>query len=129
MTEALPGTLAIAVFVISFARSELIAIAMRAVAQAQKAVAVIRSKTLSEDEKEKLVQGAALAQFALFGLLTIHSLGLFSAAFLPVLASHFFGLASIGSVGAWLAQTEIVLLSTLAACAGCYLARWIDRSK
>lgn len=117
MREILPGIFVIAIFILAFADRRLVSLARQSVGHARHAASVVMAPDLDDEQKERLVQAAALKLFAnLLRLLLLLAIVIATAS-LPVLAAHYLGYASISDIGRWLARPDVILLSTAAAIA------------
>ena len=122
------GVLAVALatmaaFVAAFHYSGLIGRARSAVATVSQTVAVISEKSLDDDEKERLVQRAALRMFGQFAPITVTAAAVLLVPGAVIWIGDLIGLASVTAVSSFLLSWEVILGATGLILAGVWLAR------
>ncbi len=108
------GLAAIAAFVAVFHVSGLVARALAALTVARETMAVIAYKTLDDEEKEPLVQRAALRLFGEFGLITLTAIVVFAVPGLVMWGGDLIGLAPFAAVFDFLLSWEVSIGATVA---------------
>ena len=117
------GLVAIAAFVAVFHVSGLVARALAALTVAREAMAVIADKTLDDEEKEPLVQRAALRLFGKFGLITLTAIVVFAVPGLVMWGGDLIGLAPFATVSDFLLSWEVIIGATLTILTAVWLVR------
>ena len=117
------GLAAIAAFVAAFYWSGLVARASAAVGVAQDAMTVIGDKTLEDEEKQPLVQAAALRLFGHFGLITLTAFLVLLAPGLVIWLADMAGVAPLSAVTDFLLSWQVILISTVVIGAGFWIVR------
>lgn len=107
------------VFVFCFRFSGLIKVAQNAIALAREAGQVMRSKTLSDDEKEVAVQKASIGLLGAFVQITIRAAVVLGATFGVIWTGELIGIATVQAVTdfllTWQAIVGLTVLVTLVA--------------
>jgi hypothetical protein len=126
---AVTGLASVALFMAVLFLSGLVAVALRAIATAQGAVAAMRAPGLDDLAREKAVQQASLRLFAAFGGILVRTALCLAAAALPVLAAGALGLATEAEVTGFLMRWDVILILTFAITAGWIAGRrlWPSR--
>lgn len=127
------GVLAVALatmgaFLVTFHFSGLIGRARSAVTTVSNTVAVISEKTLDDEEKERLVQRAALRMFAQFGLIIVTAGVVLLVPGVVIWIGDLVGLAPVAEVSSFLLSWEVIVGATVLILAGVWLARRSWRS-
>jgi len=117
-----------AAFVAAFHFSGLIGRARSAVATVSQTVAVISEKSLDDEEKERLVQRAALQMFGQFALITVTAAVVLLVPGAIIWIGDLIGLASVAAVSRFLLSWEVILGATALILAVVWLARRLWRS-
>ena len=117
------GLVAIAAFVAVFHVSGLVARALAALTVAREAMAVIADKTLDDEEKEPLVQRAALRLFGQFGLITLTAIVVLAVPGVAMWGGDLIGLAPFAAVSDFLLSWEVIIGATVAILAAVWLVR------
>ncbi len=117
------GLVAIAAFVAVFHVSGLVARALAALTVAREAMAVIADKTLDDEEKEPLVQRAALRLFGKLGLITLTAIVVFAVPGLVMWGGDLIGLAPFATVSGFLLSWEVIIGATLTILTAVWLVR------
>lgn len=105
----LAASLAVLGFMVALEKLGVLEVAADAIRTSRTAVAVVRDRTLSDEEKERSVQAASVTLvkgFVSIGVRTVLAAGLFV---LILLAFDLPGIASLGAVTDWLATWEGVV--------------------
>ena len=117
------GLAAIAAFVAVFHVSGLVARALAALTVARETMAVIADKTLDDEEKEPLVQQAALRLFGQFGLITLTGIVVLAVPGVVMWGGDLIGLAPFAAVSDFLLSWEVIIAATMAILAVVWLVR------
>ena len=112
-----------AAFVAAFHYSGLIGRARSAVATVSQTIAVISEKSLDDEEKERLVQRAALRMFGQFALITVTAAGVLLVPGAVIWVGDLSGLAPVAAVSSFLLSWEVIVGATALILAGVWLAR------
>ena len=119
----LVGAAAILSFVAAFHWSGLIVKSRVALQTAARAKSVVFEKSMTDDEKQRLVQGLAINLFAHFGIITLTMALMILSPGLVIWLSDVIGLAPSKSVLAFLMDWRVILLSTAFILAGVWTVR------
>ncbi len=117
------GLADIAAFVAVFHVSGLVARALVALTVARETMAVISDKSLDDEEKEPLVQRAALRLFGQFGLITLTAIVLLAVPGVVMWGGDLIGLAPLAAVSDFLLSWEVIIGATVAILAAVWLVR------
>ena len=117
------GLAAISAFVAAFHLSGLVARARAALTVARDATAVIASKTLDDEEKEPLVQRAALRLFGQFGVMALTALAVLVAPGVVMWGGDLIGLAPFEAVSDFLLSWEVIVGASLVTLVALWLVR------
>jgi hypothetical protein len=123
-----PGVLIVALatmvaFVATFHFSGLIRRARSAVATVSQTLAVMSRDTLDDEEKERLVQRAALRMFGQFALITVTIGVVFLVPAAVIWVGDLTGLAPVVAVSNFLLSWEVIIGATVLVLASVWLAR------
>ncbi len=117
------GLAAIAAFVAVFHVSGLVARALAALTVARETMTVIADKTLDDEEKEPLVQRAALRLFGQFGVITLTAIVLLVVPGVVMWGGDLIGLAPFAAVSHFLLSWEVIIGATVAILAAVWLVK------
>lgn len=117
------GIAAIAVFALAFQYSGLVERSLAAMAVARDTMAIIGDKSLDDDEKEPLVQKAAIRLLGYFAVLTLISLLVLAAPALLMWLGQLAGIASFAAVSDFLLSWQVIVGATVLMIAVIWIAR------
>lgn len=103
---------AVFAFVAVFDRLGVVRVSSEAVQTSRAAAAVVRDKSLGDDEKERRLQAASLVLGRSFLSIGARSAGAFAAALVPLGLFEVTGLARFSAVTGWLSTWTAILLTT-----------------
>jgi hypothetical protein len=113
MSVALVGSISILLFAAAFAWSGTVDVVRRAVEQAKLSASVVMNPDLDDEEKERLVQRAALGMFSVLGSICLRLGAVLLASMLPIAVGSWLGYSTFASVTGWLVEPKILLLTVL----------------
>ena len=117
------GLTSVVAFVAAFRVSRLATRARGAVMIASQAMSVIAEKALDDEEKQRLVQCAALQLFGQFVLITLIAIVVLAVPGVVIWAGDLIGLAPFGAVTDLLLNWEIIIGATVLSLAAVWLVR------
>ncbi len=117
------GLATILAFVGAFHVSGLVARAKAVVTLTSQTMAVISDTTLNDEEKERMVQGAALRLFGQFILITLTAIVVLTMPGVVMAVGDLIGLASFAAVSEFLLSWEVIIGATLLILGGVWLVR------
>jgi hypothetical protein len=103
----------VVLFVVAFERLGIVPVASRAVDTGRGAMMTLSTSGVSEDEKEKLVQAAALKLLVSFTSLTWRGVATLAISALPAFAFQLAGLAAADATFSLLASWPAILLASI----------------
>lgn len=107
------GLATIAVFSVAFYYSGLVTRARAVISLTSQTMASMAEKSLDDEEKERLVQSAALRLFGHFGMITLIAIIILAISGLVMWVGDFLGLAPFAAVSDFLLSWEVIIGMTL----------------
>jgi len=120
-------TLAVLCFMAGFVITHIVKTTKETMTTVHQAMTVISSKELSDLEKEKTVQKAAINMFKHFGLIVIKFAIIGAMSMLPVVAGNLLSVYSYEEFTAFTLRWDVLTITTIAAIAVVYLVRFIRK--
>jgi hypothetical protein len=117
----LAGFLAALCFMLALRAMDIVPLATGALLTTRAAASAVRDSSLSDADKERLLQKASLTLIGIFGSIAIRALGAITASLLPLAAFHAVGMAPMPDVVGWLATWPGIVLTTGAMTAACFI--------
>lgn len=117
----LVALLSIIFFLIAFWRLKISHICVGAIKTAQSAVTTMGDKSLGDEDRERVVQGASIKLFAAFFSISVRSIMALVVSFIPIYLAHLTGLATIDAVVGFLSRWDVIAVISAAIIGGYFI--------
>ncbi len=124
MTVPLIAALSVAAFLAAFWLVKVLPAAVGAIAVFRHAMSALRDASLSDDDRERIMQKGSVQLLRAFAAIVIRSAVALAAALLPVVVADWLGLATSAEVFRFLTRLDVIAVAAIATTIGyCALAR------